>query len=421
MEDKLIKQHNFLTTARYEMSALEKNIVYMLIAQLDDVNPWGAKYEVSIRTLQEKKGVRIHRERALSAAKKLISRGITIYHEDQKEFISIGILSSANYGQAEKKDYLILEFDQKLFPFLVNLKQRFTIFRLKAALELKSKYSKRMYEMLSQFKDTGIMRISLKELKTRLGLIAVDTGEERYTEFKLFTGKVLDVAQKELAQHTEIRFSYTSRKTGKKYTDLEFKISYTPLFRGSGKANTPVQNVLVESISSRPKKEKYPHPDLKGDALAYYLRLTRELGWLDKKTAYKVITSIPMHHLGNYIDKLSLDIRAGKARTPSKFFEALLAGKNESTKSFEIDKKSEKEEIKPDAEASIRGVCCRRLATEFSVDLFMISRISTQITPNTLLNFLDKISEEITHTEIPEGAKGDFLLKRLQKEHNILL
>lgn len=421
MEDKLIKQHNFLTTARYEMSALEKNIVYMLIAQLDDVDPWGAKYEVSIRTLQEKKGVRIRRERALSAAKKLISRGITIYHEDQKEFISIGILSSANYGKAEKKDFLILEFDQKLFPFLVNLKQRFTIFRLKAALELKSKYAKRMYEMLSQFKDTGIMKISLKELKTRLGLMDVDTGEERYTEFKLFTGKVLDVAQKELAQHTEIRFSYTPRKTGKKYTDLEFKISYTPLFRGSGKANTPTQNVLGESISSSPKEEKYPHPDLKGDALGYYLRLTRELGWLDKKTAYKVVTTIPIYHLGNYIDKLCLDIKAGKERAPSEFLKALLVEKYGGDKSFEKNKTNEKQEIIPDAEASVRGVCCRRLATEFSIDLFMISRISTQMTPNTLIDFLDKISGEIICTKIPEGAKGNYLLKRLQEEFNILL
>ncbi|HAN49883.1 MAG TPA: hypothetical protein DCQ08_02585 [Amoebophilaceae bacterium] len=421
MEDKLIKQHNFLTTARYEMSALEKNIVYMLIAQLDDVDPWGAKYEVSIRTLQEKKGVRVRRERALSAAKKLISRGITIYHEDQKEFISIAILSSANYGQGDKKDYLILEFDRKLFPFLVNLKQRFTIYRLQAALELKSKYSKRMYEMLSQFKDTGIMRTSLKELKTRLGLIDVDTGEERYTEFKLFTGKVLDVAQRELAQHTEILFSYTARKTGKKYTDLEFKISYAPLLRESKKANTPTQNVSVESISSSPKKEKYPYPDLKGEALGHYLRLTRELGWLDKKTAYKVVTSIPILHLGNHIDRLYFNIRAGKARDPSEFFKALLAEKNGGAKSFEINKKSEKKEIFPDAEASIRGVCCRKLAIEFDVDLFMISRISTQMTPNTLRDFLDKISEEITHTEIPEGAKGNYLLKRLKEEFKILL
>lgn len=403
------------------MSALEKNIVYMLIAQLNDVDPWGAKYEVSIRTLQEKKGVRLHRERALSAAKKLISRGITIYHEDQREFISIAVLSSANYGQGDKKDHLILEFDQKLFPFLVNLKQRFTIYRLQAALELKSKYSKRIYEMLSQFKDTGIMKTPLKELKTRLGLIDINTGKERYTEFKLFTGKVLDVAQRELAQHTEIVFSYTARKTGKKYTDIEFKISYTPLFKGSGRSYTPTHTGSVESKSESLKKEKYLHPDLKGEALGYYLRLTRELGWLDKKTAYKVVTNIPTLHLGNHIDRLYFAIKSGEKRAPLEFFKALLAGKNGSTKSFEINKTSQEQEIIPDAEASIRGACCRKLAVEFDVDLFMISRISTQMTPKTLKDFLDKISEEITHTGISQGAKGNYLLTRLKEEFKLLL
>lgn len=421
MENKLIKQHNFLTTARYEMSALEKNIVYMLIAQLDDADPWGVKYEVSIRILQEKKGVRVHRERALSAAKKLISRGITIYHENKRKFIAIAFLSSADYGQGDKKDYLILEFDQKIFPFLFNLKQRFTIYRLQSALELKSKYSKRIYEMLSQFKDTGVMKMSLKELKARLGLIDLNTGKERYKEFKMFTGKVLDVAQRELAQHTEIAFDYTARKTGKKYTNVDFKISCKPPVKEAGRFHIQNQNDSVESKSSNLKEEKYPHPDLKGKALEYYLRLTRELRWLDKKIAYKVVTSIPIRNLGSHIDKLLLAIKAGKEKVPLEYFKALLAGKNGDAKSFEINKKSHKKEVIPDVEASIRGACCRKLAVEFDVDLFMITRISTQMTPNTLKDFLDKISEELTHAGIPQGAKRNHLLKRLQEEFKLLL
>jgi hypothetical protein len=39
MEKKLIRQHNAITEARYELSALEKNIVYMLLAQLKDDDP----------------------------------------------------------------------------------------------------------------------------------------------------------------------------------------------------------------------------------------------------------------------------------------------------------------------------------------------------------------------------------------------
>ena len=101
MGDKLIRQHNFLTTARYEMSALQKNIMYMVLVQLRDNDPWGKQYEVPIQALREKRGVEIPRARLLSAAKKLIERGITIYHEDRKDFITIGILASADYGKEE--------------------------------------------------------------------------------------------------------------------------------------------------------------------------------------------------------------------------------------------------------------------------------------------------------------------------------
>ena len=188
---------------------------------------------------QEKKGVRIRREELLSAAKKLISRGLTIYYEDQKKFITIGILVSADYGEEEKKNHLILGFDPKLYPFLTNLKQRFTTYRLQAALTLKSKHSKRLYEMFSQFKDTGVMKVSLKELKTRLGLIDSETGKERYTAFGLFASKVLDVAQRELAKYTELRVKYKARKTGKEYTHLEFEISCSSLVTKSGLCTKP--------------------------------------------------------------------------------------------------------------------------------------------------------------------------------------
>lgn len=36
MEKKNIKQHNAIVEARYEISALEKNIIYMLLAQIKD-------------------------------------------------------------------------------------------------------------------------------------------------------------------------------------------------------------------------------------------------------------------------------------------------------------------------------------------------------------------------------------------------
>ena len=420
--DKIVRQNNLLTTARYRMSALEKDIIYMMLSQLKADDTWERQYEIPIRMFQEKKGVRIRREELLSAAKKLISRGLTIYYEDQKKFITIGILVSADYGEEEKKNHLILGFDPKLYPFLTNLKQRFTTYRLQAALTLKSKHSKRLYEMFSQFKDTGVMKVSLKELKTRLGLIDSETGKERYTAFGLFASKVLDVAQRELAKYTELRVKYKARKTGKEYTHLEFEISCSSLVTKSGQKIIFAQRTTGEDTSNNASKDNYPHPALNGDALEQYLQLTKELRWLDKKLAYKVVTSIPSHHLWDYIYNLKLKIRAGRAFTkPKDFFKALLEKSSKKLQTIEVNKSDDRQESIPDEETTMRGVCFKKLVLEFGLDSLVVIRIGEQIAPKKLKDFLDKISEEIQHKGIAEREKSNYLLKSLQQEYQISL
>ena len=100
-------------------------------------------------------------------------------------------------------------------PYLFALKRNYTEFQLDMALRLKSKYSKRMYEMLSQHREQGVMQISVEELKYRLALKDPKTGKEQYEPWSMFQEHVLTVPQEELEAHTDIRFTYTARKTGK--------------------------------------------------------------------------------------------------------------------------------------------------------------------------------------------------------------
>ena len=117
-----------------------------------------------------------------------------------------------------------MELSKEISTFFFDLKKNFTQFHLKVALSLKSKYAKRIYEMLCQYKNTGVLRMSLLELRKRLNLIDSETGKRKYTKHGLFREKVLEVAKKELTQKSDITFSYQTTKTGKKYTHLCFKI-----------------------------------------------------------------------------------------------------------------------------------------------------------------------------------------------------
>ena len=106
----------------------------------------------------------------------------------------------------------------------VALKKNYTQFQLDVVLSLKSKYAKRLYEMLSQHKEIGELNISVKELKRRLKLNQEDPQQETYAQFTTLRRNVLDIAQQELQEHADIHFTYTLGKTGSKYTDLIFHI-----------------------------------------------------------------------------------------------------------------------------------------------------------------------------------------------------
>jgi len=222
-----VKQPNIITEARYEMSALQKNILYLLLAQLKDEFPTQKKYVLSIQDINNSRNIRVRRAEFRQAARGLMEKVFTL-RDEQDRFITIGVLSSADYGKETNKENLIIEFDPKLYPLLYNIKRKFTAFSLEDALILKSKYSKRIYEMLSQFKDTGIFKVSVQELKERLGLINLETRKEEYLKFGEFARAVLEVAKKEINEQTDISFTYVTKKTGKKITDLEFYITYKP-------------------------------------------------------------------------------------------------------------------------------------------------------------------------------------------------
>ena len=221
MEKQLVRQHNAITQARYEMSALEKNIMYMLLSLLKEEDTPGRIYKIRLQDLKRLTGRDIDHEHFSKTTKKLVNRLLYTQYGNEQE-LAFNLLASGRYkGEIGSIE---LEVSREMRTFLFALKNKFTLFSLRIALSLKSKYAKRLYEMICQYKDTGLWSISIDELKARLFLIEQKTGKEKYPKFGLFRAKVLDVAQQEIAQKAEFTFTYEAKKTQRKYTHLLFKI-----------------------------------------------------------------------------------------------------------------------------------------------------------------------------------------------------
>lgn len=108
-------------------------------------------------------------------------------------------------------------FSYAIIPYLVELEKRFTTYEIEQVGNLQSRYAMRLYEFLVQFKSTGKLKITLEELRFRLGLL-----DSEYKTMGNFKMRVLDLAVKQINEHTNIKVEYTQKKRGRIIESFEF-------------------------------------------------------------------------------------------------------------------------------------------------------------------------------------------------------
>ncbi|MHB9147723.1 MAG: RepB family plasmid replication initiator protein [Candidatus Amoebophilus sp.] len=227
MNDHYINHPNAIIKARSELTAPEKDLIYSLFVQLNDNDPVEKTYVVYLKELQSRLkllGIALNREQFEEATKKLVSRVYSI-EEDSGDFLQVNLIASAKHIRySDGNDLVELELSSDIRPYVFDLKNTFTVLQLGMALSLRSVHSKRLYELLSLNKDKGALHITVEKLKFILGLINPKTKEEKYKQWSIFSTRVLEVPKREIEAYTNISFTYTLKKTGRKYTDIEFTI-----------------------------------------------------------------------------------------------------------------------------------------------------------------------------------------------------
>jgi plasmid replication initiation protein len=292
MKRQLIRQHNAITEARYDMSALGKNIFYILLAQLrgEDLNLKKKIYRISVKSLSEIQGKAIEHIQFKRTAKKLLEQVIYVPLGAGK-FTQVNLVSSSEYIRG--KGTIEIELSEKIRDFLFHINKNFTEFELHEALLLKSKYAKRMYEMLCQYKDTGIFIINIDELKARLSMVDPQTKKDKYPKYGLLRAKVLDIVQKEINEKTTMYFDYTVVKTGKRFSHLKFKI------KGNSKSN-----VILHTTNHEPTS---------APQASIYEKLTNKYK-LSPWQAKSIIKGVPLDEINKTVYDIQLEVINNKVR-----------------------------------------------------------------------------------------------------------
>lgn len=208
---------NDLINAKYALTMTELKLVLCAIAQITPDDEDFKTYEIDAREYTDLTGTQNKGEssRLRAITLELMSKPIELPTEDGHE--QMNFISYAKYKFNQSK--VEIRFDPAMKPFLLKLKKRFTKYRLHYVMQMNSYYSIRLYEMLKQYAPIGRRVFSVDTLHDVLQT------PESYRRFGNFRQRVLDTAQAEVNEKTDITFRYETVKTGRSVSDVIFYIT----------------------------------------------------------------------------------------------------------------------------------------------------------------------------------------------------
>jgi len=215
-----LKQSNFLTRARYEYTAAQKNIMYSILGFVQELMfkpedlPEIIKIDLPVANLA---GMKNH-SKIIEQIKSLMKKPIDYnFSYENRQFEAVTTLIS--HAQHEiGSSFVQIELPKKSIILLTNMIPGYTEFKRKIAMELKSLYAKRMYELISRWKDKKGFSMRIDELKD---MLAVADKYEKYSAFKKY---VLESSKKELKAKADLYFEYKEIKVGRRYEKIDFVI-----------------------------------------------------------------------------------------------------------------------------------------------------------------------------------------------------
>ena len=241
------KSNQIVQKCRYDFSVTEQRTIAYICFKIKPIEildrtkgtPFQLEYEFNIldyvRTCGLQDNGKLYEE-VKSTLKGLRDKSMWLTLPDGSE-TTVGWLAKATTNK--RSGIAKIKIDEDLAPYLFDLKEKFLSYGLKNVLNMKSQYSIRIYELMKSYHDMKIGQtdhrskseklktpqkiewtIDLDELKR---LLMVDTIKS-YSNFKDFRRYVLEKAQKEINELTDISVYYEPITKGRKTIKVKFTI-----------------------------------------------------------------------------------------------------------------------------------------------------------------------------------------------------
>ena len=131
-----------------------------------------------------------------------------------------------------------MRFTSDVVPLITRLESHFTSYEIEKVANLTSGYAIRLYELLISWREVGkTPTYEIDDLRQKLGV-----EPDRYKELYNLKIRVLDLALKQINDHTDITATYEQHKTGRKVTGFTFTFKQKPSAKAAAKGANPARD-----------------------------------------------------------------------------------------------------------------------------------------------------------------------------------
>lgn len=276
--DFIVTKSNALIQASYKLSLNEQRLVLACVAQLDGRKPLPKDnlFTLSAADFAETYGIPVDQayEALNEASKSLYERDIKVFDGKVKE--RFRWIYHVKYYAGEGK--VTIGFSPTISPYLTMLNKQFTSYQIKRVASLNSAYSIRLFEMLSQYKNTGLFIVKLDDFKAWLEI------EDKYPRFFDLCRRILDPAVKELKEKSNLVINWRAIKKGRSVERLEFTFQENGIQTEESTTQLPEKKALANKCEKRivgvpiSEIEKNARPGESYEAAAMRIAKERETG-----------------------------------------------------------------------------------------------------------------------------------------------
>jgi plasmid replication initiation protein len=219
----LVVKSNRLVEASYRLTLAEQRVILSAIAQSRKMKkPLTAETLVLIKAADYAKMYEMPLNQAyeqLREAEKIIfQREFTLVdtRPETGEVFSLRSRWVFAAGHSNKAGMIGLMFSPLILPYINQLEEQFTRYKLEKVAKMSSVYAIRLYELLMQWGSRGWREVELEWLKKTLMV------NEDYPRMFDFKKRVIDVAVAQINEFSDLTVRYEQQKTGRNVTHFKF-------------------------------------------------------------------------------------------------------------------------------------------------------------------------------------------------------